>query len=61
MWPHPEGIARGPGLLSLYENLPLAAREDPVLYELLALFDALRSGQARERELARKYLEERLL
>ena len=60
VWPHPEGIARGPGLLPLYENLPLAARDDPVLYELLALFDALRAGQARERELARKYLEERL-
>jgi hypothetical protein len=60
VWPHPEGIARGPGLLPLYENLPLAAREDSALYELLALFDALRAGQARERELARKYLEERL-
>jgi hypothetical protein len=61
VWPHPEGIARGPGLLALYENLPLAAQDDPLLYELLALFDALRAGQARERELARKFLEERLL
>jgi len=60
VWPHPQGIARGPGLLPLYDNLPLAAQDDPVLYELLALFDALRAGQARERELARKYLEERL-
>ena len=60
VWPHPQGIARGPGLLPLYESLPLAAQDDPVLYELLALFDALRAGQARERELARKYLEERL-
>lgn len=60
VWPHPEGIARGPGLLPLYESLPLAAQQDAVLYELLALFDALRTGQARERELARKYLEERL-
>lgn len=60
VWPHPKGIARGPGLLPLYENLSLAAQQDPVLYELLALFDALRAGQARERELARKYLEERL-
>jgi len=60
VWPHPEGIARGPGLLPLYENLPLAARDDAALYELLAMFDALRTGQARERELARKYIEERL-
>lgn len=60
VWPHPEGIARGAGLLPLYESLPLAAMDDPVLYEMLALFDALRAGQARERELARKFLEERL-
>ncbi len=60
VWPHPEGVARGPGLLPLYENLPLAARDDPALYELLVLFDALRAGQARERELAREYLEKRL-
>lgn len=60
VWPHPEGKARGQGILPLYENLPLAAKEDTTLYELLALFDALRGGQARERELAKKLLEERL-
>ena len=60
VWPHPDGIVSGPGLLPLYANLPLAAQADPVFYELLALFDALRAGQARERELARKYLEDRL-
>ena len=60
VWPHPEGKVRGQALLPLYENLPLAAAVDPELYELLALFDALRAGQARERELARKLLEERL-
>jgi hypothetical protein len=48
-------------LLPLYENFALVARDDPALYELLALFDALRAGQAREREIARKLLEERLL
>lgn len=60
VWPHPEGVARGVALLPLYEKLPLAALDDPKLYELLALFDALRMGQARERELATKMLEERL-
>ena len=60
VWPHPEGDARGEALLPLYEKLPLAAKDDPALYELLALFDALRIGQARERELARRMLEERL-
>lgn len=60
VWPHPDGTARGPALLPLYEKLPLAALDDPALYELLALFDALRMGQARERELAAKLLQERL-
>jgi len=60
VWPHPNGVVRGPSLLPLYEGLPLAAMDDPVFYELLALFDALRAGQARERELAKKFLEDRL-
>jgi hypothetical protein len=60
VWPHPEGTERGIGLLPMYEKLPLAARGDKALYELLALFDALRIGQARERELAAGLLQERL-
>jgi hypothetical protein len=60
VWPHPEGNVSGPGLLPLYEQAPLAARQDPALYEILALFDALRNGQARERETARRLLKERL-
>ena len=60
VWPHPKGSIRGQALLPLYEKLPLAAIEDQPLYELLAVFDALRAGQARERELAAKVLEERL-
>lgn len=60
VWPHPDGSTRGATLFPLYEKLPLAAMEDPVLYELLALFDALRVGQAREREIASRLLEERL-
>jgi len=60
VWPHPDGPARGPGLLPLYGKLPLAARDDPALYELLALFDALRTGQGPERALARELLEARL-
>ncbi len=60
VWPHPEGPVRGFALLPLYEKLPLAARDDAAFYELLALFDALRMGQAREREIASRLLEERL-
>jgi hypothetical protein len=60
VWPHPEGTTRGLSLLPLYEKAPLAAREDRLLYEMLALFDAVRIGQARERELAAGLLQERL-
>jgi hypothetical protein len=60
VWPHPDGVVRGPSLLPLYESLPLAALDDPVLYELLALFDALRAGQVRERDLATIELNKRL-
>lgn len=60
VWPHPQGKVRGTAVMPLYEKLPLAAEQDAALYELLALFDALRMGQARERELASQLLEERL-
>lgn len=60
VWPHPKGKKRGPGLLPLYEKLPLAALKDNIFYELLALFDVVRIGQARERQMAKQFLEERL-
>lgn len=60
VWPDPDGSVRGQALLPLYPGAPRAALEDPKLYELLALFDALRSGQARERDLAGRLLKERL-
>ncbi len=60
VWPHPEGTHKGLTLQPLYENLPLAAQDDKTLYELLALLDALRIGQARERKLATDLLLERL-
>jgi len=60
VWPDAQGTARGTGLLPLYDKVPMAAKADTELYELLALFDALRIGQARERELAGTLLRERL-
>lgn len=59
VWPSPEGTTRGMTLLPLYEKVPLAALEDRALYEMLALFDALRIGAAREREMAIAFLDER--
>lgn len=60
VWPHSEGSARGPRLDPLFASVPGAASKDPALYELLALFDALRVGRARERQLAVRLLQERL-
>lgn len=60
VWPNPEGAVRGEALLPLYPGAVGAALDDPKLHELLALFDALRCGQARERELAARHLEDRL-
>ncbi|MGQ0834456.1 MAG: MarR family transcriptional regulator [Gammaproteobacteria bacterium] len=60
VWPDPEGERRGVSFFPLYPTAPLAARKDRVLYEFLALFDALRGGAARERQLADQILSERL-
>ncbi len=60
VWPHREGSVRGVALYPLYTSVPDAARRNPALYELLALFDALRAGAARERKLASELLAERL-
>jgi DNA-binding Lrp family transcriptional regulator len=60
VWPHPEGTARGEGLAPLYRSAPRAALRDPLLYEWLALVDAVRAGRARERKLATQEIERRL-
>jgi hypothetical protein len=60
VWPHKEGKVRGVALAPLYPTVPAAALRDEKLYALLALFDAIRSGQARERDLAQKMVAERI-
>lgn len=57
VWPYAEGSVRGLSLAPLYPSAPQAALKDERLYALLALFDAIRSGQARERDAAQKLLE----
>jgi len=52
VWPHPMGEARGYAFSPLYKTVPEAAALDGRLYELLALVDAIRDGQAREAALA---------
>lgn len=52
VWPDAHGTVRGEGIAPLHPCAPGAALRDAALYELLALFDALRAGRARERGMA---------
>jgi len=60
VWPFSEGTVRGYSFSPLHKNAPLAALEDPKLYELLVLVDSLRDGRARELEIAGRELRLRL-
>jgi DNA-binding Lrp family transcriptional regulator len=60
VWPHPEGAVRGQTLEPLHRAVPKAALQDPALYEMLALIDALRDGRVRERQLAERELTSRI-
>jgi hypothetical protein len=60
VWPDADGSVRGVTLEPLHKIAPRAAKKDPVLYELLALIDALRDGRVRERRLAERELSARL-
>lgn len=61
VWPDADGEARGQSIEPLYKTVPAAARRNPRLYEILALVDALRCGSARDRSLAMRELEPRIL
>lgn len=56
VWPDPEGPVRGEAFTPLYPSVVHAARQDPQLYQCLALVDAIRGGRARERHLAEQHL-----
>jgi hypothetical protein len=60
VWPTERGTARGEALAPLSGKVPEAARGDAWLYEVLALVDAIRIGQARDRKLAAERLRQRL-
>jgi len=61
VWPHAKGTARGLSLAPLYPSVPEAALKDAQLYAVLALLDALRVGQTRERDAAQKLLKAQFL
>ncbi len=60
VWPDPEGTVRGYEFSPLFSAVPAACKVDPKLYEVLALVDAIRDGQARERKIAVKEIQSRI-
>lgn len=60
VWPDAEGEVSGQAIQPLYKSVVAASKNDPRLYEALALVDALRVGRAREIELAKEELKLRI-
>lgn len=60
IWSCDEGITEGLAMEPLSPSVPKAALNDNRLYEMFALIDAYRAGKAREKELARSIIIERL-
>ncbi|MFZ5469590.1 MAG: hypothetical protein ACOZIN_09150 [Myxococcota bacterium] len=60
VWPSKVGSVRGRSVVPLHPGVPEAVRDDPKLHRLLAIVDALRVGDARERELAAEELRKEL-
>lgn len=60
VWPSSEGPVKGYSFSPLYKSAPAAAQLDPILYEYLAIVDALRDGRSREQHTAAKFLTDRI-
>lgn len=57
VWPDPRGNTMGQTIDPLYKSVPAAVKQDAMLYALLAVTDAIRTGQPRERMVANKKFE----
>ncbi|HHX6291106.1 TPA: hypothetical protein ACVGJS_004712 [Pseudomonas aeruginosa] len=60
VWSYARGNTMGMKVEPLFKTAADAARRDPEMYALLALVDAVRMGQPRERKIAVDLLQERL-
>jgi DNA-binding Lrp family transcriptional regulator len=62
VWPDAHGTERGVALNPIHPSVPKALRKTPdqAFYELLVLVDAIRSGRARERNMAIQLLKNRI-
>lgn len=61
IWPNASGKERGLSVVPLFNSVPIAVQNDPELYRLLALIDAVRLGRQREANMAAEQLRERLV
>lgn len=59
VWPDAAGPDRGLTIVPLFPGAAQTARRNPLLYDLLAIVDAIRLGRARERRVAESLLAER--
>ncbi|MGK0440346.1 MAG: hypothetical protein ACJA0N_000132 [Pseudohongiellaceae bacterium] len=60
IWPEAKGSDKGQTVTPLYKTAPHAARQDPHLYQSMALVDAIRLGAPREVTIAKHALSEHL-
>ena len=60
VWPDAESSEKGQVIVTLYKTAPFAARQDPQLYQSLALVDAIRLGNPREIAIAKDELSRRI-
>lgn len=58
VWPDPRGTTMGQSIEPLVESVSIAVQNDPMLYALLSLTDAIRIGQAREQAIAARTLKD---
>jgi hypothetical protein len=61
VWPMVGGQDYGQAIEPFYPNQVMAAKEDPRLYEALAMLDVIRTGRTREKQMAINYLQTLLL
>lgn len=61
VWPDLNGMDYGQAIEPLYNNQVKAAKEDSLLYEILAMLDVIRVGKNREKKVAVNYLRKLLL
>jgi len=61
VWADADGDSRGFVIEPLYKTVAKAVKEDELLYEMLALIDAIRVGKAREIKIASEELKKRIL